>query len=328
MIQPKDVALKFLAFFVSAKQGKTGLTVTCDVYDESENLIVNAGSATEIGNGWYKYVLNASANDAYGEYKGTFKTADSTVDAQHIPSLWIVPSWVGNLDAAISTRATPAQVNTEADAALADVGLTSTVTGRIDVAVSSRPSSATIADAVLDEALSGHVAAGSAGEALGLIDEIKARTDTIEVGDVSIASPFDPSSNRLTLVRGDDYPADQLGAIPPFTSSDWPDLTGATEIRLTVRERPIPPDTEDPVLFTLTDTTASRVDGAGEQSVTFEPLSAPGDPVLHGQVGGTADLIPGRARGKWDIQATLADGTVKTLALGLVDVLEDQTRGA
>lgn len=49
-----------------------------------------------------------------------------------------------NLDAAVSTRSTltTAQVNAEADAALADVGLTTTVTGRIDVAVSTRLASA------------------------------------------------------------------------------------------------------------------------------------------------------------------------------------------
>jgi hypothetical protein len=52
-----------------------------------------------------------------------------------------------NLDATISSRATPAQVNTEADTALADVGLTTTVTGRIDAAVSSRASAASLATA-------------------------------------------------------------------------------------------------------------------------------------------------------------------------------------
>lgn len=41
-------------------------------------------------------------------------------------------------DVAISTRATPAQVGTEAAAALAAVGVTSTVTGRIDAAITSR----------------------------------------------------------------------------------------------------------------------------------------------------------------------------------------------
>lgn len=45
-----------------------------------------------------------------------------------------------NLDATVSSRSTltAAQVNAEADAALADVGLTTTVTGRIDAAISTR----------------------------------------------------------------------------------------------------------------------------------------------------------------------------------------------
>jgi hypothetical protein len=68
---------------------------------------------------------------------------------------------LGNrVDAAISTRATPAQVNTEADTALSDVGLTTTITGRIDAAISTRlasasysspPSAATIASQVRTE---------------------------------------------------------------------------------------------------------------------------------------------------------------------------------
>ena len=46
---------------------------------------------------------------------------------------------IGNrMDAAVTTRATPTQVNTECDTALADVGLTTTVTGRIDAAISTR----------------------------------------------------------------------------------------------------------------------------------------------------------------------------------------------
>lgn len=82
---------------------------------------------------------------------------------------------LANLDATISSRATPAQVNTEADTALADVGLTTTITGRIDAAISTRlatagytvpPTAAANADAVWDETLSGHLATGSTGEAL------------------------------------------------------------------------------------------------------------------------------------------------------------------
>lgn len=58
-----------------------------------------------------------------------------------------------NLDATVSSRSTltAAQVNAEADAALADVGLTTTVTGRIDAAISTRLASASYA-APLDAA--------------------------------------------------------------------------------------------------------------------------------------------------------------------------------
>jgi hypothetical protein len=330
--QPTGVALRFKAFFTKDGEGVEGLTVTVDVYKRgaSNTKAVDDAAATEVGGGFYEYVASSSIDDQAGDYLAAFKTAGD-VDQAHVPGLQEVAAWVdqivARLDATISSR-------------LASGSYTAP------------PSTGAIADAVFDEALAGHVIAGSAGAALGAagaaadplasavpgayavgtagaaIAAIKAKTDAISIGDLTIASPFDPSSNRLTLVRGDDYPADHAGAIPPFTSSDWPDLTGSTEIRLTVRARPIPPDTDDPVLFTLTDTTGVRVDGPGEQSVTFEPLSAPGDPVLHGQEGGTADLIPGRARAKWDIQATLSDGTVRTLALGLVDVLEDQTREA
>lgn len=70
-----------------------------------------------------------------------------------------------NLDAAVTTRATPAQVVTS----LNDQGLTTTRVAKIDNLdnlSASPPTAAAIADAVLDEALSGHMTAGTAGEAL------------------------------------------------------------------------------------------------------------------------------------------------------------------
>lgn len=45
---------------------------------------------------------------------------------------------LARIDAAITTRATPAQVNAEADTALVDAGVNPTTMGRLDVAVSSR----------------------------------------------------------------------------------------------------------------------------------------------------------------------------------------------
>lgn len=75
---------KFYAFFTATKQGKIGLTPAVDVYDSSGNLEVNNGVSTELGGGLYIYVHSTAIPD---DYVAIFKTADATVDAQHIPSL-------------------------------------------------------------------------------------------------------------------------------------------------------------------------------------------------------------------------------------------------
>ena len=140
MLEQTSTSVKFVAFYTASKQGKTGLTVTVDLYDPSGSQIVTGGSATAIGGGLYAYTLSTN-NSAEGEYAAIFKTSDSTVDSQHIPSLWVLGrAGVENLDASVSSRSTltAAQVNSEADTALSDVGLTSTITGRIDQAISTR----------------------------------------------------------------------------------------------------------------------------------------------------------------------------------------------
>ena len=141
MLTKSGVALTFYAFFVASKQGKSGLTVTIDVYEKTTATpIVSGGSATEIAGGLYYYTLSSGSVDESGGYVAVFKTADSSVDQQHIPALWITDTELKNLDAAISTRSTltAAEANAEADQALADAGLTTTVTGRIDAAISTR----------------------------------------------------------------------------------------------------------------------------------------------------------------------------------------------
>jgi hypothetical protein len=104
MLEQVSNSVKFLAFFTSSKQGKTGLTVTVDIYDPSGTQIVTGGSATALGGGLYSYTLSSN-NSSEGEYAAIFKTSDSTVDAQHIPSLWVLGrAGVENLDAATSSR--------------------------------------------------------------------------------------------------------------------------------------------------------------------------------------------------------------------------------
>ena len=104
MLEQVSTSVKFLAFFTASKTGKTGLTVTIDIYNPSGSQIVTAGSATALGGGLYSYTLSTD-NSSEGEYAAIFKTTDSTVDAQHIPSLWVLGrAGVENLDAATSTR--------------------------------------------------------------------------------------------------------------------------------------------------------------------------------------------------------------------------------
>lgn len=106
MIEKTSTSVKFLAFFTASKQGSTGLTVTVDVYDPSGTKIVDASSATELAGGIYIYTLSSS-NSTVGEYVAIFKTTDSNVDAQHVPSLWSLGrAGIENLDASVSTRST------------------------------------------------------------------------------------------------------------------------------------------------------------------------------------------------------------------------------
>lgn len=91
-------------------------------------------------------------------------------------------------------------------------------------------SAADIADAVLDEALSGHVSAGSAGYALGLIDDVKTKTDAIGTSAAYALSPT-IAANTVRIVRGDSYLAANGRSIR-LTYSGQPDFTSATNVTL------------------------------------------------------------------------------------------------
>lgn len=109
------------------------------------------------------------------------------------------------LDAAISTRATPAQVNTEADTALADAGVTTTVTGRIDAAISTRASQSSL-DTV-DDLLDTEVAA------------IKAKTDLLAFTGTDVHATLD--SETVTLDS-----TERNALADAFLKRDWSGLTG------------------------------------------------------------------------------------------------------
>lgn len=276
-------AVTFLAFYVASKVGKTGLAdVTVDVYRNGTEVVTGA-AATEVGDGFYKYELGSGSVTVAGEYYAVFKTADATVDQQHIPALWLIGrAGVENLDAAVSTR-------------LATAGYTTP------------PTVGAIADAVLDELVTDHDTADSVGQRLQLLG----------AATVTLTAPVAADGATLSLVRGDDYAFAQSRHLT-FTSSSWPNLTGATEVRMTVRRRSEAFGSgSDPVWFTATDRAASRVFGVGSQTVVFELTDT-----------NTLTLTPETAAGKYDIQATLGTGEIITLVTGVVNVTEDQTRPA
>ena len=114
---------KFYAFFTASKTGKTGLTVTVDVRNSAGTLVVTDGSASAIGGGLYGYTHTSATAD---DYTAVFKTADSTVDAQHVPSL--VPVQLPRIDAAVSSRADATDYTTTRAAKL----------DNLDIAISTR----------------------------------------------------------------------------------------------------------------------------------------------------------------------------------------------
>lgn len=285
MLTKKGVALTFYAFYVASKVGKTGLTVTVDVYEQTTGTpIVSGGSATEIGGGLYYYTLASGSVDASGAYIAVFKTADSSVDQQHIPALWVTDTELLNLDAAISTRLATASytaapsAGTVADAILDDEEVSAGVTVRQALAAAG-----SAADPLLN-VVPGSYASGSAGYVLGQINP----------ANVSIVSPVATDGTEITVVRGDDYDADDGRALT-FTGATWPTLTGgAVALRVSLAAG------VTAYTGTVTGAQACRVELTDTQ---------------------TAALAPGAYA--YDLEATLVGGSVITLVQGTLIVRAD-----
>jgi hypothetical protein len=111
VLQKIAAAMPFWAFYVESKVGKTGLTVTVDVWEKAlgaaASEIISGASATEVGDGFYTYELALASVDANGSYMAVFKTATTTVDAQHIPSAWFTPVWLTTVGGATVTFSNP-----------------------------------------------------------------------------------------------------------------------------------------------------------------------------------------------------------------------------
>lgn len=131
---------------------------------------------------------------------------------------------------------------------------------------------------------------------------------------------WDPGTGRITLVKGDAYKSTRSRTVT-FSRTTWPNLTAATEVRMTVRSNV--EGSIDEAIFTVTDASALRVVGVGSQSVSFELADTDTD-----------DLTAGALTALYDVQATFADGPVTLevsdipAGIGGVDVYDHQTRPA
>lgn len=303
MLEQQANALEFAAFYTESKLGKTGLTVTADVY-EGASIIVTGASATEIGGGLYKYSLASGSVDANAHYYAVFKTSTTTVDQQWIPALWIIGrTWVNNADAATTTRA-PASTAlsnvqwTSARAALLDNldTLLSTLQSTILAAITALASAAAIALAVW-------------------ANPVRTLTSRAPSQDE------DDDPELITFPRGDSY------------SKSWTDLgitTAATKYWLTVKDNEGQPD-DDAVLQTVVGSgfaTTGLIYLNGESTTTtWASLTiddaATGDITWALDENASSQIAPGRY---WfDIQV-LVGSTLTTLLKGILVVTPDYTR--
>lgn len=236
------VDLPVLAHYTLSGEGVTGLTVTIDVHrlrSGTWSEIVTAGAMTEVGDGVYSYTVGSASVAAGDVLVYVCKTAGS-VDQAHLAGMTRVEASytatvAGRVDAAISTRATPADVPSAAAVA-------AQVAADLDAAhgagswqtAAAGPSAAAIADAVWDEALSGHGSAGSAGAALSsadapTTDEVAAAVATVlRRAELIVRTPVLQAS-LIEIVRGDDYSASDGRALE-WDLTDAAGLTGATVV--------------------------------------------------------------------------------------------------
>lgn len=230
---------------------------------------------------------------------------------------------LANLDAAISTRSTYAGGDTAGTTTLLD-RLTAIRAGYLDAAITSRlaasgytapPSAATVAASVWsavsrtltafgfeveatvdEEALAAAVVAAISEE--GVVDEAAvaaAVVTALAALTITVQSPV-ASSGTITIYQGDDYVAAEGTSIAVTVAvSGAPILTGAT-IRLKL----------DEATWTATACTSDGTDW----TITFEPDAT-----------ATAALSAGTR--PYELEATLASGSVRTLSRGVFVVESD-----
>jgi hypothetical protein len=130
---------------VSAATGKTVAIVISKAGAAFGNPNAGATNATEVSNGWYKVTLDTTDTGTLGDLvvRGTATACDDSEQICHVVSA--TTNGASNLDAAVSTLATQASVNTIDDFLDTEIAaikaktdsLTFTVTNQVDANIQS-----------------------------------------------------------------------------------------------------------------------------------------------------------------------------------------------
>jgi len=244
MIEQIGNPLKFKVFYNTSSGGvaKTGLTVTVDILKNDVEIITGA-SATEVGKGVYKYLLDASYVDAEGDYEALWHTADTSVAARDLCSQWQVQkggveyldqavSAAKTLTAAYDAAKTAAQANVTAleataQSILEDTGTTlpAQIAGLNNLSAAQALAQANAALAAYDPPTKAEMDAGHAllatATALAtvdtVVDAIKVKTDLITTNtSVSVNSAL--NAGALTIYAGETLTTTFTGLTIP---SNW-----------------------------------------------------------------------------------------------------------
>lgn len=222
------------------------------VNDAAWEALDNAPIVTPAGSEVIRVIFSAAETTAAGVGGSiVLRVADASESDGWLGGLWAI-----TVRAAALSELTAAQVNTEADTALSDVGMTTTVTGRIDAAVSSRSALSTTD---IDNRLAAYDAPTKA-ELDGAIDALPtaaevwshaSRTLTATTNNVMIVSVV--NANTVTVFAKDTW---------SFTITSSALALSSYEAIAFVAKATAGQSDSDALLYVRSDTGLARIGGA------------------------------------------------------------------
>lgn len=285
--------------------------------------------------GWYEFcppdAALASGADSVGiVLRGATNMLDVAIEIQ-LSAVNLddaTAAGISRLDATVSSRLATASYIAPDNSTIASIQAdtdniqtrlpAALVSGRMDANVGAYQTVQAIVNGVWDEAIAGHLAAGSTGAKLNsaaaagdpwstslpgsytstqagaILSAINAKTAGISASAFSIVSPV-ATNGTITVIRGDDY-KNADGRALSFTLSSAPSIVGAT-IALLVQTGVAATTSFSGV---VTSATACYVELTSAQTLALN-------------VGNMA----------YDLQATLSDGSIVTLVQGTLSVQAD-----